>query len=1322
MPVETPVITYPPELPVSMVREEIAATIAANQVVIVAGETGSGKTTQLPKIALELGRASIAHTQPRRIAARTIAERIAEELDVPLGGLVGYSVRFTDTSGPDTRIRLMTDGILLAEIRRDRDLRRYDTIVLDEAHERSLNIDFLLGYLKRLLPRRPELKVIVTSATIDVERFAAHFSDAAGNPAPIVEVSGRTYPVEVRYRPLVVEDAGEDVDDPAPRGSWAPAPGSGAPRSGVTAVAGEDRDLVTGIQDALDELARDLPGGDVLVFLSGESEIRDVADALNGRYTGRARPTEVLPLYGRLSAAEQHRVFERSRTAGVERRIVLATNVAETSLTVPGIRAVIDGGTARISRYSARAKVQRLPIEAISQASANQRSGRAGRTSAGIAIRLYAEEDFTRRATYTDPEILRTNLAAVILQMLSLGLGEIEAFPFLTPPDSRGVKAGLDLLRELGAIRETRGGEPPSLTKVGRDLARLPIDPRFGRMLLESKRHGSTRDVVAIVAGLTVQDPRERPAEKRGEADQQHARFADPTSDLLALLNLWNHLEIQRRDLSSSAFRRRCRTEFLNFVRVREWQDLVRQLTQVAKDTGLTVEKGEPVTGAIAGAQADGIHKSVLAGLLSQIGLRDDRTTAPKGAGGKPTPRRGTVEFIGARQLRFVVFPGSGLAKKPPRALMTAELVETSRLFARMNAAIDPTWAEPIAGDLVKRTYGEPRWEQRQGAAVADERVTLFGVPIVEKRRIQYARLNPAHARDLLLEHAMLAGEWQREVGRDPLYEFDRVNRRLRTDLDDDAERTRSRPVDEQTILDFYDDRVPADVTDVRRFETWWRTAREEAPELLTMRRADLLDEEVQPEVDERDFPPTWQQGDQRLRLAYRFSPGASDDGLTVRVPLPLLATLSPAGFDWLVPGFREELVTALLRSLPKPIRRHVVPAADWARRLLPALPAGPETGADPGPLVDALVPVIRRVAGVAVTPTDFDLARLPAHLHPAFAVTDAPIGRRGTPQEVGRDTDLAALQARFADRARSSAARVVARPAPGSAPIERAGMTTWDLDELPRVLDTRAAGGVVRAYPALVDTGSAVDVRLLATPEEQAASTRKGVHRLLALATPSPAAYVRDHLTGAEKLALGASPYRSTDALFQDCFDAVLDRVQQRVAPDGVAWDRATFDRMRETLAATVVDDLFRVVGAAAAALAGAREADRAIRQATSLALVPALSDARAQLEALIHPGFARLDGADRLPRLAVYAAGIVRRVERLPEQANRDRVWMHEAQTAQSLYLGAGGTLPLQPGLRAELVHVRWLLEELRLSLFAQPLPTAEPVSLQRIRKALA
>ncbi|HET6825335.1 MAG TPA: ATP-dependent RNA helicase HrpA, partial [Amnibacterium sp.] len=1011
MSLAVPVVTYPPELPVSRMRDEIAATIAAHPVVIVAGETGSGKTTQLPKILLELGRRTIAHTQPRRIAARTIAERVAEELDTPLGGLVGYSVRFTDRSGPDTRIRLMTDGVLLAEIRRDRDLSRYDTIIIDEAHERTLNIDFLLGYLKQLLTRRSDLKVIITSATIEVERFAAHFATPDGTPAPVVEVSGRTYPVEIRYRALLAEDratgAAEDGDEDVD----------------ADGHASEDRDLAQGVSDALDELERDTaagPSGDVLVFLSGESEIRDVADALRGKYAGRARPVEILPLYGRLSAAEQHRVFEPSASAGIARRIVLATNVAETSLTVPGIRAVIDGGTARISRYSVRAKVQRLPIEAISQASARQRSGRAGRTSDGIAIRLYSEEDFARRGEYTEPEILRTNLAAVILQMISLGLGDIAAFPFLTPPDSRGVKAGLELLTELGAIRPGRAGEPPALTRIGDDLARLPVDPRFGRMLLESRRHDVTREVTVIVAGLTIQDPRERPVEKREQADALHARFVDPTSDLIGLLNLWEHLERTQAELSSSAFRRRARAEFLNVVRIREWQDLVRQLESVLDGGRGRRAEGRPQpkrlpreTHAAPGMRADAIHRSLLAGLLSQIGIRDDRTAAPPARGGRPAPRRGAVEFLGARQLRFAVFPGSALAKRPPAALMSAELVETSRLFARMNAAIDPAWAEPIAGDLVKRSVGDPRWEQRQGAAVADERVTLFGVPIVEKRRVQYARIDPVHARDLLLEHAFLEGEWPwgspthgrpassprgtgagAPTGLDPLYDFDRTNRRLRRELDEEAERTRRAPVDEQRVVEFYDARIPAEVRTVREFETWWREAREQTPDLLTMARSDLIDEEAAPDVDPREFPPFWRQGEQRLKLKYRFAPGAADDGVTVQVPLPLLATLSPAGFDWQVPGFRADLVAALLKALPKPLRRFVVPAGDWARRLLPELPAGPESGGVPGPLVDALALVVRRVAGANPTPGDFALERIPAHLRMAFEVLDA----RGRP------------------------------------------------------------------------------------------------------------------------------------------------------------------------------------------------------------------------------------------------------------------------------------------------------------------------------------
>jgi ATP-dependent helicase HrpA len=1309
MTLAVPPVRYPPDLPVSRMRDEIAAAIRDHQVVVVAGETGSGKTTQLPKICLELGRTAVAHTQPRRIAARTVAERIAEELDVELGTLVGYSVRFTDRSSAETRIRIMTDGILLAEIHRDRELRRYDTIILDEAHERSLNIDFLLGYLKRLLPRRPDLKVIITSATIEVDRFAAHFAGPGGDPAPVLQVSGRTYPVEIRYRPLVPEAGGDDVDEEAPGA------GSDGTRSGLAAVPGDEGaagpadpgdgaalDLGEGVAAALDELERDL-GGDVLVFLSGESEIRDVADVLRGRYAGEhGGVTEVLPLYGRLSAADQHRVFERSRTPGVKRRIVLATNVAETSLTVPGIRGVVDAGTARISRYSTRAKVQRLPIEPISQASANQRAGRAGRTSAGIAIRLYSEADFVKRPEYTDPEILRTNLAAVLLQMLSLGLGDLTAFPFLQPPDTRGVRAAADLLRELGALSADGTG----LTRVGRDLARLPVDPRFGRMLLESRRHGVTREVLAIVAGLTVQDPRERPLDAREQADEAHRRFADPTSDLITLLNLWNHLERERAERSSSAFRRMCRAEHLNHLRVREWQDLVQQLTRIAKDVKLPVEGGS------GGApDADRIHRSMLAGLLSQIGLRDDRTTQGRGSGQQ---RRGTVEFAGARQVRFALFPGSTLAKKPPRAVMSAELVETSRLFARMNAAIDPAWAEPIAGDLVRRNYGEPRWDARRGSAVVEERVTLFGVPIVEGRRTQLGRIDPAGARELLIEHALVAGDWPRAIERDRLYDFDRANRRLLADVGREAERTRTALDLESAATEFWESRIPPSVTCVRDLETWWRDERAERPDLLTMTRDDLLPPEQRAAADERAYPRTWQQGDQRLRLRYRFAPGSPDDGVTAVVPLPLLAQLSPVGFDWQVPGLREELVTALLRALPKGVRRSVVPAADWAQRLLADLPPGPETGAVPPPLVDALSAAIRVRAGAVARPEDFDVARVPAHLRIAFEVQ----GDEG--RVLGRDPDLAGLQRRLAAPARAAVAAVASDAGAVAGGSERTGLTTFDLDEVPRVVDVRRAGGVVRAYPALVDTGRAVDLRLLASPEEQATAMRRGLVRLLLLATPSPVGYVRQHLSAAEKLALGASPYPSTDALFEDCLIAVVERVLHREG--GLVWSRTDFERVRQALSGRVLDDLFGVVAATAAALAAAREADAAITDAAGPDLLPSLRDARAQLDALVHPGFVAIDGADRLPRLAVYLRGITFRIERLPGTVNRDRVRMSEADTATAEYRAAGGALPLTAATPPELAAVRWLLEEFRLSLFAQQLGTAAPVSLPRIRRALA
>lgn len=1249
-------ITYPPELPVSQVRDELARVIAANQVVIVAGETGSGKTTQLPKICLELGRERIGHTQPRRIAARSVAERISSELGVDLGGVVGYQVRFDDRSARDTRVKLMTDGVLLAELQRDRDLKRYDTIIIDEAHERSLTIDFLLGYLAQLLPRRPDLKVIVTSATIDPESFARHFAAPDGAPAPIVEVSGRTYPVEIRYRPLVSERMDDEEGLPV-----------------------EDLDYLQGIAAALDELARE-PDGDVLVFLSGEAEIRDAQDALGGR-----PHTEIVPLYGRLSAAEQHRVFDTKRAPGIRRRVVLATNVAETSLTVPGIKYVVDAGTARISRYSPRSKVQRLPIEAISQASANQRAGRAGRTSDGIAIRLYAEDDFAKRPAFTDPEILRTDLAAVILQMMALGLGDILAFPFLQPPDKRGVRDGLDLLAELGAIsppveeRRPQGDASRNrLTKTGRMLTQLPVDVRFARMLVEAKQHGVVREVAAIIAGLSIQDPRERPLEKRPQADQQHARFVDPTSDFVTLLNLWNHLEKQQKERSSSAFRRMCKAEYLNYLRVREWHDLYRQIVRAAKPLGLV--PGDP------SINADGIHRSLLAGLLSRLGMRD----------------REKRDYLGARGQRFMVFPGSALAKKNPEFVMAAELVETSRLFARTVAAIDPAWAEKLAGDLAKHSYSEPHWAKKQGSAVAFERVTLFGLPIVARRTVQLGRIDPVEARELFLRHALIgvdgrSGDWPFSIRGNPLYDFDRANRALRTELAEVEERTRRRDIlaDDEAVIEFYDARIPREITDVRSFERWWKDARAADPALLTMTRSDLLEEDDDA-LDPTGFPDELH----GYRLRYRFEPGAPDDGVTVEIPVERLATVDGTPFEWLVPGLREELVTALLKALPKAIRKNVVPAADWARRLLPTL--NPDE-----PLLPALAAAIRAATHTLVDPAAFELDRVPANLRMTYAAID----RSGT--RLGTSKSLTDLRERFAEKTRATVAAVTARATPGRE-LERTGITTWDVGTLPAVVE---AGGV-RGYPALVDAGPSVSVRVFAADEEAGAAHRRGVQRLLALTVPSPVSYVRDHLTAAEKLALAASPYPSTAALWDDALLATLAAAVGDRAPR----DQAAFESLRAEVSAGLVDALFDTVALIAKVLTAAREVDRAISAASSLAFMGPLGDARGQLAALVHPGFAGIAGVTRLRRMPVYLAGLLHRIARLADNPGRDRAWQTEVEQAENLYLDAGGTLPLTQATPAKLAEVRWMLEELRLSLFAQHLGAAGPVSVQRIRKAVA
>ena len=1313
-------IDFPEDLPVSQMREEIATAIRDNQVVIVAGETGSGKTTQLPKIALTLGRERIAHTQPRRIAARTIAERIAEELGSELGGLVGYQVRFTDKVSADTKIRLMTDGILLNAIHRDRDLTAYDTIIIDEAHERSLNIDFLLGYLRTLLPRRPDLKVIITSATIDPESFATHFTDQRSEtPAPIIEVSGRTYPVEIRYRPLI-----ERTEVPDPKG-------------GPAKVRTVERDLFDAIGDAVDELAKEAPG-DVLVFLSGEAEIRDAADALNGRMRAqsKAQRTEILPLYGRLSAAEQHRVFERRSGANAgARRIVLATNVAETSLTVPGIRYVVDAGTARISRYSARSKVQRLPIEAVSQASANQRSGRSGRTSPGIAIRLYSEEDFLGRPEFTEPEVRRTGLASVILQMLSLGLGDIAAFPFLTPPDQRGIADGLGLLTELGAVTTaadprrrngTRGGERAPkrsgathrITKIGRELSRLPIEPRFARMVIEAKRHEVVPEVLAIVAGLTIQDVRERPQAERGRADELHGRFADPQGDLMTLLNLWNYLQKEQRERSSSAFRRLCKAEYLNFLRVREWMDLYRQIARIAG-----VSRGESAAREAAGGSSEPAHRSILAGLLSQLGVRDDRQdrSVPQGRGvSGATRRKPSQEYVGSRGTRFVLYPGSVLAKKPPEVLMSVELVETSRLFARSNAVVDPAWAEELAGPLAKRQLSEPRWEKNQGAAVAYEKVTLYGVPIVDRRRMQLSRYDEPLARELFIRHALVDGDW------DSPQAFDRANRQLRRELEQLEERTRRRDIvgDDDAVFEFYDARIPADVTSTRSFEGWWKKKRLTDANYLHLRRADLLEDETQ-EADEAEYPRQWQHGDQSLKLRYRFDPTAEDDGVTVNVPLPLLPRLDGTDFEKLVPGLRQELVTALIKTLPKAIRKQVVPAADWARTLLtavgPQLDAPVAPGAQPPQLTALLATEIRRRTSVPVSPSDFDAERLPAHLTPTFRVIDA----RG--RTIGTGKDLGELKAAHKDQATQGVAKVAAAALPKS-DLEKTGVTSWDFGDLPQHVDTayakgRSGGaGVVRAYPAIRDRRTSVDLVLVADEHEQARLTRRGIRRLLALSSPSPASYIRDHLSNQEKLLLGAGPYRSLDQAIADVSLAVADRVIQRHAPNGLVWRAATFEAIANDYARSLIDDIYAAIALTARVLDGVRLARKSIDAAKSIQVLGQVADAAQQVDGLVFDGFVSRTGLAQLERIPVYLEAVQQRMRGLTENSGRDRAWQNEVDRVREAFAQAGGTIPLPDQAPPHLVRARWLIEELRVSLFAQQLRTAEPVSAQRIQKVLA
>jgi ATP-dependent helicase HrpA len=1252
-----PAISYPEQLPVSARRRDIADAIRANQVVVVAGETGSGKTTQIPKICLELGRGirgTIGHTQPRRIAARSVAERIAEELGVELGGVVGYQVRFADHSSRDSLVKVMTDGILLAELQRDRNLRRYDTLIIDEAHERSLNIDFLLGYLKALLPRRPDLKLVITSATIDPDRFARHFADAPGMPAPVVEVSGRTYPVEVRYRPLVREP-----ENPAAKPV--------------------EVDQVTGICEAVEELWTEASGydgqaeHDILVFLSGEREIRDAADALTGM---RLPDTEIVPLYARLSAAEQHRVFAPHDG----RRVVLATNVAETSLTVPGIRYVVDTGTARISRYSQRTKVQRLPIEPVSQASARQRAGRCGRLADGVCIRLYSERDYEQRPAFTEPEILRTNLASVILQMTTLGLGDVAAFPFVDPPDGRRIADGVALLEELQALGD--GG----LTAYGRTMAALPVDPRLARMVLEADRLGCLREVLVVVAALSIQDPRERPEDRREQAETAHRRFADEHSDFVAYLNLWAYLRRQQDELSGSAFRRMCKAEFLHYLRVREWQDLVTQLRQACRQGGFDVRRPS-IHSRHGELDRDAVHRALLSGLLSHVGARDEL-------------RR---DYLGARGARFGIAPGSVLFRRQPAFVMAGELVETTRLWARTVARVDPRWAEELGEHLVKRQYAEPRWSARRGSAVATESVTLFGVPLVTGRTVGLGRIDPPLARELFVRHALVEGDWTTR------HRFFHDNAALLERLGELEARARRRDLlaGDEELYRFYDARIPAGVVSARHFDTWWKRAGRREPDLLTLTEADLLRGDAD-RVSAQDYPAQWVQDGLHLPLTYQFEPGAAADGVTVHVGTDVLDRVRPDGFDWQVPGLREELVAGLLRTLPKSTRRLLVPAPEHAAATVRVLR---ERGLGPadGPLTAVLTAVLRQTHGVAIGPDDWDVQRLPDHLRITFAVEDQD-GR-----VVASGKSLADLRERAAPQVR----REVTAAAAG---VEQAGLRAWPaLDTVPAEYERAVGDRTVRGYPALVDEGDSVALRVLPTRAEADAEHRLGVRRLLLLGTTPPWRQVLATLSNAEKLALGHNPHGSVPALLQDALacavDAiVLERVEQ------VPRSREGFDAALSAVRAHAAARVLQVVRLVEPVLATHLQLVRRLDQMAAPKLRDLVADVRSQLAELVRPGFVADAGLARLPDLHRYLRAAQHRLDKAPENLARDRARTEEILAVEHAYGGLLDSLrPAERG-RDDVVAIAWMIEELRVSLFAQVLGTAYPVSGKRVQRAIA
>lgn len=1221
-----PLITFPEELPVSAKRSEIQTAIEANQVVIIAGETGSGKTTQIPKICLELGRGiagQIGHTQPRRIAARSVSSRIAQELNSRTGEHVGYKVRFSDQSKKSSYIKLMTDGILLAEIQSDPQLLAYDTIIIDEAHERTLNIDFLLGYLKQLLPKRPDLKVIITSATINTSRFSEFF-----DAAPVIEVSGRSYPVEIHYRPIV-----GDEDE-------------------------QDRDLPQAIIDAVDEAATSDPLGDILIFLPGEREIREATEALNQH---SMKNTEVVPLLSRLSPAEQDRVFQPHQG----RRIVLATNVAETSLTVPGIRFVIDSGLARISRYSSRTKVQRLPVEPISQASANQRAGRCGRVAAGICYRLYSEEEFDKRPTQTDPEIRRTNLASVILQMSSMGLGELTAFPFMDAPEKKSIRDGYLLLEELRAVDQQK-----RLTSIGRKLVRLPLDPRIARMLIQADAEGSLHELLIIASALSVQDPRTRPMDMQQQADEKHRLYSDSTSDFLSWLKLWNWFHEQARHLSRSKLRKLCHERYLSYIRLREWHDLHGQLLAIIREMGI-----KPNSTA---ATPDKIHRALLAGLVSHIGLYDNEKR----------------NYLGARGLRFAIFPGSSLFKKPPKWVVCGELVETTRLYGRTAAAIDPAWLEHLAPHLLNRSFSEPHWSRKRAQVSAFEKINLYGLPLIAKRQVHYGPIDPTVSREIFIRHALVQFEYHTHG------KFFSHNRRLISELEKLEAKSRRRDLlaEEQVAYECYNAVIPKTVFSGKLFEQWRKQAEQKMPRILYLSKKELLHKD-RSIIDIHAFPDYFRDGKLRLKYQYHFDPTHKADGITLVVPLPVLGQLDANRFEWLVPGMLMEKLVLLIKSLPKSIRRNYVPAPQFAQAAMENMEFGK------GELLESFAKELGRMTGIEPHHSDWSSENLPSHLCMKFKIT----GERGKLLESGNS--LRELQAKHATSSRQSLQSIDTVQG-----LERSGITRWDFGDLPESVTTTRQKLQLQFFPAIEDNGQSVSIKIFESRNEADQTMRKGLIRLFMLHLHQQVELLKKSTPQLQNLALRyaliGNPATLNDELIEAAFETIF---MANPLPRTTAAFQDRLDRGRPRIiaqAGRLADDISEALTAHNVLISKLE----AIRSAQ---LTPVVEDIRKQIENMIYPGFIANTPPIWLAHYPRFIEAATVRISKAGRNLKQDRQSSNAVDQLWHLYTARREAVEKVNGATEKLDEFRWLIEELRVSLFAQNLKTSTPVSIKKLEK---